>query len=200
MRRSFVSGLAPSSNLIVATFLGASLLGLAGCSRRSAVESPPPQEKKAAAPHDLCALLTHEELERILGARPQKSQSSEIPGGGFMISQCQYEMAAAADSISVSVTRSLAGPQGRDPKDFIEQRIADYEKREGEREKGEEDKGLDFVTGLGDKALWMGTMVGGNLYVLKGHLLIRIAVGSTKDPATRKDKTIELARLLVDRL
>ena len=135
-----------------------------------------------------------------LGTRPVKSHPSENTGGGFIIAQCHFEMDAANDSISVSVTRSAPGPLGRDPKDFLEERVADYEKRAGAREKGEEDKGLDFVPGLGDKALWMGTMVGGNLYVLKDHLLIRIAIGSSKEPATRKEKTIALARLLLDRL
>ncbi|MEO7723205.1 MAG: hypothetical protein ABIU29_00725 [Chthoniobacterales bacterium] len=185
---------------LAASFLGATLLAGTGCSRSNEAPTPTAQEKKPAAPRDLCALLSPAELERILGARPQKSPSSETIGGGFAISQCTFQMSAAIDSISVSVMRSAPGPLGRDPRNLLEERIADYEKRQGGREKDEKEQALDFVPGVGDKALWMGTMVGGNLYVLKGHILIRIAVGSTRDPATRKAKTVELARLLVGRL
>lgn len=206
MRRIFVSltlfcvppfDLRRPAHFIVACLLGAILLGPAGCSRAEEKQvAVPPKEK----PGDLCGLLTNEELERILGARPQKSQSSETISGGFAISQCDFQMSAAIDSISVSVMRSAPGPLGRDPRDLLEERIADYEKRQGGREKDEEEKALDFVPGVGDKALWMGTMAGGNLYVLKGKLVIRIGVGTTTDPAARKEKTIDLARLLVGRL
>jgi hypothetical protein len=201
MDRSFVRlerfRCAPFGRLILASLLSATLLVPAGCSRPKEAAR---LNKQPEAPRDLCALVTNGEVERIMGASPQRSHSSEIPGEAFAISQCQYEMSASANSVTVSVMRRAPGPKGRDPKNFLEERIADYEKREGEREKGEENRGLDFVPGLGDKALWMGTMVGGNLYVLKDHLLIRIAVGSTKDPSKRKAKTVELARLLVSRL
>ncbi len=191
MRVAFVSLL---------SLLCATLLLSTGCSRKKKTQTSGAPEESLAAQRNLCALLTSEELERVVGARPVRSRPSENKGGGLTITACYYEMADATDSISVSVTRSSPGPLGRDPKQFFEDRIESYEKRQSKREKGEEDKGLDFVNGLGDKALWMGTMVGGNLYVLKDHLLISIGVGSGNDPKARRDKAVALAHLLLSRL
>lgn len=186
----------PSTRPLIVSLSCVILVGATSCSRREEATQPPLPKQDKPVSADICTLLAPEELQRILGERPERMEKSEKTGGGFTVSQCIVHMSTNTNSIAVSVTRQSGRPTGRDPRTFLNEKIEEREKGEG----GEGEKPLDFVPGLGDKSIWMGTAVGGTLYVLKDHFYVRIALGTSKEPTKRKDKAIEIARLLVNQL
>jgi hypothetical protein len=181
--------------------LAAALATLVGCSKRPAVVNAPPQADIANATPlptlDACALLSAEEIKDLVGQAPTGTTPSHMLQGGFDISQCLFNLPDYSNSILISVTRRGAGPDARDPKEFLERKIEHPE--EGE-EQDKPHSAPDLIKGLGDKAIWEGTKVGGALYVLKDNAFVRIAVGTFGGAEKRKEKVIELARLLVKRL
>lgn len=171
------------------------------CSRRGAAKftSPPKEEKEV--PRDACSLLNGEDLKQLLGEIPAKIDRSETTGSGFLISQCFFNLPTFSNSIAVSITRRAPGPNGRDPKQYWEDKIEKHEGDKGEPEDEEEHKRPpDPIAGLGDGAMWAGTSVGGALYVLKGNSMVRVSMGTTSEPAKRREKAIALVRLLLQRL
>lgn len=174
------------------------LLGLPGCSKREQADANPSPAKVVAGSVDVCRILTPEEFERILGERPARTQKTENTNSGLTISQCSFQMRTLSNSISVSVARRAPGADGRDPKTFLEEKIEQRERAGGEEE--EQEKPLDFVAGVGDKAIWMGTSVGGTLYVLKDNLFVSIGLGTSNEPAKRKENAVKIATLLLERM
>lgn len=175
------------------------LFSLPGCSRsdeESKTSAPPAQPKEKQPSADVCALLSAEELTRILGEKPTEVKKSENSSGGFTVSQCFYNMPTYSNSVVISVTRRAEGQGGRNAREFLEEKMEEREKGEGE----EEEKPLDLVPGLGDKAIWMGTPVGGILYVLKEQLFVTIGLGTLKEPLKRREKGIEIGKLVAGRL
>ncbi len=184
--------------------LVAALASFSGCSKRStaSAQDSPKASTPAATPLpalDACALLTAEEIKNIAGDAPTGTTPSHTVEGGFDISQCMFNLPDYSNSILISVTRRAPGPGARDPKEFLERKIEHPEEGEGEEE-GERRSEPERVEGLGDKAIWEGTKVGGALYVIKGNLFVRVAVGTLGGADNRKEKVIELARLVVKRL
>lgn len=185
-------------------FLVIALAGFAGCSRRPATAEAPAKPSAtvvAAKPLpalDVCALLTAQEIKNITGETPTATTPGHSEDAGFEVSQCFFNLPTYSNSIVVSVTRRGTGSDGRDPKEFWEKKIEHPE--EGEREEEEKHREPDRVEGLGDSAVWSGTAVGGALYVLKGNAFIRIGVGTFVGGDKRKEKVIELARLVLGRL
>lgn len=174
------------------------MLGFASCSRPATPQAEKKNSTPRVAPKDVCELLTSDELEKTLGERPINIQKTSNTSGGFTISQCLFNMPTFSNSISIQVTRRAPGPKGVDPRAFLERKIEEREKGEEGEKEGE--RGLDFVPGLGDKAIWMGTAVGGTFYVLKDDFFVRISVGSLKEPAKRREKAIEIAKLVLNRM
>ncbi|MEO7723099.1 MAG: hypothetical protein ABIU29_00190 [Chthoniobacterales bacterium] len=189
----------PLASISLTSSLCVALLSLSGCSRPNeqtgATPSSAPLEEKRAS-SDVCALVSGEELNRILGEKLDKTQKSENASGGFMVSQCLFHMPTYSNSVVISITRSAPGPEGRDPRAFLEEKIEEREKGEGE----EKEKPLDLVPGLGDKAIWMGTPVGGILYILKEQFFVTISLGTLKEPAKRREKAVEIGKLVAGRL
>jgi len=100
-----------------------------------------------------------------------------------------------SNSIIVSLSRRGTGSDARNPREFWEERIEKAVSREEEGEEKEEDGAqLEFIDGIGERAFWEGTAVGGALYVLKGDAFLRISVGTFGDPTKRKENVITLAR------
>ncbi|HET9684556.1 MAG TPA: hypothetical protein VFP15_10655, partial [Gemmatimonadaceae bacterium] len=56
------------------------------------------------------------------------------------------------------------------------------------------------VAGLGDEAFWSGSARLGGLYVRRGDLLLRIAVGGPESRAAKLSKLRRLARIALRRL
>jgi hypothetical protein len=155
---------------------------------------------------DACALLNAEEVKAVQGEVIRETKLSARSDGGFNISQCFFTLPTFTNSISLSVTARSSGNPARDPKEFWEETFHRDEemKREGEREEreGEEEDEAkpQKVNGVGDEAFWMGSRVGGALYVLKGDTYIRISIGGAGDQESKIRKCKVLAQKAIARL
>jgi hypothetical protein len=56
------------------------------------------------------------------------------------------------------------------------------------------------LEGLGEEAFWVGDPVAGSIYVLTGDGFLRISVGGAPDEATRRARSVALARDAVARM
>ncbi len=97
------------------------------------------------------------------------------------------------------------------PKEFWRETFHQEQQTEKERErdrgkaaKKEEDEEKSAppqrVNGVGDEAFWMGSRVGGALYVLKGNSYLRISVGGSGDTTEKIKKSKALAQKVIPRL
>jgi len=178
------------------------------------VGSPSAPPTTANAPEtkaktDACALLTSSEIESIQKEAVKETKLSGSSQGGFSVSQCFFTLPTFTRSISLQVTERGDGSVGRDPREFWREtfhRQRESEKeREGKKKGREEEEERDSapslkVTGVGDEAFWVGSRVGGGLYVLKGNSYIRVAVGSAGSPNDQIQRSKELAQKVAARL
>jgi hypothetical protein len=129
--------------------------------------------------YDLCDAISEEEVSEITGAEVTDSTSASSSG----VLSCNYNSATTA----VAGTTLTTPETGLDPQDFFDAN------REGE--------GVEEVPDLGDAAVMTGdddfpilmVMVNGNLYNLS-------VLADNLDGPGKREATIELARLSVDRL
>jgi len=175
---------------------------------------------------DPCSLLTSDELKAVQGEAFANAMRSDRQDGDFIVGQCYYSLPTAANSVVVNVTTTRDAPGARNPRDFWEstfgkeagegkeaerdkQERADREKKEraekakGERREEEEGDAAakpEKVNGLGDEAFWIGSRVGGALYVLKNDLYFRISVGGAGDEKAKLNKSKTLAQNVLKRL
>jgi hypothetical protein len=184
---------------------------LIGCSKaRTPVEARQPEATPGSptqpgkANIDPCSLLTAEEIESVQGEPVKDTHSSSNTGRGFVVSQCFFMLPTSANSISLNLTQSSGGTDGRDPKELWrksfhrDDELNETEKKDNQREEEEEKKAPpERITDLGDEAFWTGTPVGSALYVLKGDLFLRISVGGSGDPASKLAKSKTLAQLIL---
>ena len=185
----------------------------------SATASNPaaPAETVAFKPGiDACALLTSEEIKAVQGEEPKETKLAGQAGGGLSTSQCFFTLPTSGNSVSLVVVQKGAGADAKDPEEFWsekfhEQQRADGDKdrdRAGDREKekseaeGEEEEGAapERVSGVGKEAYWVGSRVGGALYVLKGNAYLRVSVGGPADQAGQIRKAKALAQEALARL
>lgn len=195
----------------------------AGCSRSapepvSVTASPSPTGSPAqVAPSDVatlkprvdaCALLTSKEIETIQGEAPKENKLTGQSAAGFSISQCFFTLPTFTNSISLSLTQQGEGTGARDPKDYWrdtfhekgkdkdkdKDRGADRDKKKGAEEE-EEGAPPERISGVGDEAYWVGSRVGGVLYVLKGNVYLRISIGGAADQTSK----IKVSKLLAQK-
>jgi hypothetical protein len=76
----------------------------------------------------------------------------------------------------------------------------DREQSRGREEEEEEGAPPKKITGVGDEAYWMGSRVGGALYVLKKNAFIRISVGGPGNEEEKINKSKALAQKALKRL
>ncbi len=98
------------------------------------------------------------------------------------------------------MTQKGEGAGARDPKEFWRdtfheerQKVNEREKdgaRAGKKEEEEKSAPPQKVNGVGDEAFWMGSRVGGALYVLKGSNYLRISVGGAGDSDENHSKAV----------
>jgi hypothetical protein len=170
---------------------------------------------------DACALLNSKEIQAVQGEALKETKLSGQAGGGLQISQCFFTLPTFSNSISLLVAQKGDGADAKDPKDFWRETFhkgASEEKdRERERERDKKDRDKDKkaggrgeeeeestppqkVSGVGDDAFWVGSRVGGAIYVLKGNAYIRISVGGSGDQASKINKSKTLAQKAIARL
>lgn len=180
------------------------------------------EAEKGPAKIDACSLLTGPEIRSVQGESLKETKASGTAEGGFTISQCFFTLPTFTNSISLAVTQRGDGTGARDPKEFWEATFDKESERERDKEcdpKSEKEGGKKAentrdknreeeedaaprqkIAGVGDKAYWTGTHVGGALYVLKGNTYLRISVGGADDQQTKINKSKALARLALKRL
>ena len=159
---------------------------------------------------DACALLTSKEVESVQGEAIKETKLSGSSDGGFSVSQCFFTLPTFTNSISLSVTQKGDDASARDPREFWKQTFGqkreDDKKGERDREKpraeGEEEKSVppQRIDGIGNEAFWMGSRVGGALYVLKGNNYVRISIGGAGDQMSKIKRSKALAQRAIARL
>ena len=175
---------------------------------------------------DPCSLLTSDEIKAVQGEAFANAMRSDRQDGDFIVGQCYYALPTSVNSVVVNVTTAKDTAGARNPRDFWEgtfgkeagegedrdrdkKERADRERKEraekakqGERreEEGEEAAKPEKVSGLGDEAFWIGSRVGGALYVLKKDLFFRISVGGAGDERAKLNKSKTLAQNVLKRL
>lgn len=173
---------------------------------------------------DACALLNSKEIEAVQGEALKETKLSGQAGGGLQISQCFFTLPTFSNSISLLVAKKGNGSDAKDPKDFwretFQKDSAEEREHERERERDRDKKDRDKdkkagrrseeeeeeaappqkVSGVGDDAFWVGSRVGGALYVLKGNAYVRLSVGGSGDQTSKINKSKTLAQKAIARL
>jgi hypothetical protein len=169
---------------------------------------------------DACAMLDSKEIQTVQGEAVKETKLSGQAGGGLQISQCFFTLPSFSNSISLLVAQKGDGADAKDPKDFwsetFQKGSAGEKERERERDRKDRDKDKKTggrseeeqeegtpplkVTGIGDDAYWIGSRVGGALYVLKGNAYLRISIGGLGDQTSKINKSKTLAQKALARL
>jgi hypothetical protein len=147
----------------------------------------------------------------VQGEPVKETKLTARSDGGFSISQCFFTLPTFTNSISLAVTQEAEAKAARDPRAFWRETFHEggESKRERERERereskdeGEEEEEVEAerIRGLGDEAFWMGSRVGGALYVLKGNSYLRLSIGGTGDQASRVKRLKTLAQKALARM
>ena len=168
---------------------------------------------------DPCSLLTSNEIKLVQGEAFANAMRSDRQDGDFIVGQCYYALPTSVNSVVVNVTTAKDTAGAPNPRDFWEGTFGKEagegndqdKKREKEKpkkpeagepreEEGEEAAKPEKVNGLGDEAFWIGSRVGGALYVLKKDLFFRISVGGAGDERAKLSKSKTLAQNVLKRL
>jgi hypothetical protein len=145
----------------------------------------------AAAALQACSLLTSAEIAAVQRETPSEKRETASKRGELDVVQCFYVLPTFARSLSLEVARGNVAAllqRAKTPR---------AEKEEGEEPK---DEAIQRVPGLGDEAFWSGSARLGGLYVRRGDLLLRIAVGGPESRAAKLAKLRRLARIALRRL
>lgn len=160
---------------------------------------------------DACALLTSAEIEAVQKEAVKETKLTGSSHGGFSISQCFFTLPTFNNSISLQVTQRADGSASRDPREFWKETFNAESKSERERERekkekrereDEEEEGAppQKVTGVGDEAFWVGSRIGGALYVLKGNSYLRVSIGGGGPQSDKIQRLKSLAQKVTERL
>jgi hypothetical protein len=162
----------------------------------------------AKAKLDACALLTSKDIESVQGEAVKETKLTGQTTGGISVSQCFFTLPTFTNSVSLLVAQKGDGNAGRDPKEFWREIFHGEKTREndGDRDREKKERGEEEgappkkVGGIGDESFWMGSRVGGALYVLKGNSYVRVSIGGSADQATKIKKSKALAQKAIERL
>jgi hypothetical protein len=182
----------------------------AAMAAQPALSNPANAQTQAKPKTDACALLTDSDVESVQKETIKQTKLTGVSQGGLSLSQCFFTLPTFTNSISLQITQKGEGAGARDPKGFWRETFHQEQtekERERDREKAakkEEDEEKSAppqkVNGVGDEAFWMGSRVGGALYVLKGNSYLRISVGGSGDTTEKIKKSKALAQKVIPRL
>ena len=186
---------------------------------------PPSADQAATAVKpkvDACAMLNSKEIETVQGEAVKETKLSGQAGGGLLISQCFFTLPSFSNSVSLLIAQKGDGAGAKDPREFWRETFQkdSAEEKERERERDRDKKGRDKdkkaggraeeeeeeatppqkVSGVGEDAYWVGSRVGGALYVLKGNSYVRISIGGAGDQTSKINKSKALAQKVIARL
>jgi hypothetical protein len=165
-----------------------------------ASQATAPAEAAAKPKIDACALLTSQEIEAVQGEAVKETKLSGQSTGGFSVSQCFFTLPTFNNSVSLLVAQKGEGGNARDPRDFWRDTFDETKAKENKEKEKEESTPPKKVPGIGDEAFWLGTRVGGSLYVLKGNAYVRVSIGGPADQAIKMAKSKSLAQKALARL
>ncbi len=178
--------------------------------RQGVTSSPGPAEGQTVSVNPTSVILTNQEIEAVQRETVKETKLSGSSQSGFTVSQCFFTLPTFSNSISLQLTQKGEGAGARDPKEFWRdtfheerQKVNEREKdgaRAGKKEEEEKSAPPQKVNGVGDEAFWMGSRVGGALYVLKGSNYLRISVGGAGDSSEKIRKSKTLAQKVIARL
>ena len=173
---------------------------------------------------DVCALLKSEEIQAVQGSAVKETKSGGQSSAGLHTAQCFYSAEPFNKSISLAVTTAAPGSPNKENVTAFWKKIfgqaehqdkevegeGDREKRESlrgqktEKEREGEEEGIRpvKVDGVGDEGFWMGSPVGGALYVLskQKNAFVRISLGGPDSNEAKIAKSKDLASKILDRL
>lgn len=168
---------------------------------------------------DPCSLLTSDEIKAVQGEAFANAMRSDRQDGDFIVGQCYYALPTSVNSVVVNVTTAKDTAGAPNPRDFWEGTFGKEAGEENDRDKkrekekpkkpeagerreeeGEEAAKPEKVNGLADEAFWIGSRVGGALYVLKKDVFFRISVGGAGDEKVKLNKSRTLAQNVLKRL
>jgi hypothetical protein len=190
------------------------LLGLAGCKKSIPTQSSSQPAPTSPSPSSTnvqmaaCNLLTYNEIEALQGSPIKETKSSERSVAKIRMSQCYFAAEELSKSVSLTLTQTSSGAAAGAAKESWERSFGEYgdsdanAKRERPKRDREEEKSNPptRVDGVGDEAFWVGSRVGGELYVRKGDAFIRISLGGP-DPVEKKmENSKVLAQKAIARL
>jgi hypothetical protein len=162
---------------------------------------PTAAAETAAKPRiDACALLTSQEIEAVQGEAVKETKLSGQSTGGFSVSQCFFTLPTFNNSVSLLVAQKGEGGDARDPRVFWRDTFHETKAKENKEKEKEESTPPKKVPGIGDEAFWLGTRVGGSLYVLKGNAYVRVSIGGPADQAIKMAKSKSLTQKALARL
>jgi hypothetical protein len=150
----------------------------------------------AAATVDPCSLLTSDELKAAQGEDLKQASRSDQQDPDYVITQCYYLMPTAVNSVVINLTEQKSG--GKTAKDLWERMFESGER--GEEDEGEKAAKPEKIAGLGGEAIWIGSRVGGALYVLKKDMIFRISIGGAADMKTKLARSKTLAAKALARI
>jgi hypothetical protein len=144
-----------------------------------------------AAALQACSLLTSPEIAAVQRETPAEKRETASKRGELDVAQCFYVLPTFARSVSLEVARGNVAAL-----------LARARAPRGEKEDGKdaEEHAVLPVRALGDEAFWSGSARLGGLYVRRGDLLLRLAVGGGESRATKLAKLRRLARIALRRL
>jgi hypothetical protein len=176
----------------------------------------PASSSSSKAKVDACTLLTTAEIHDVQQESVKETKLSGSTDGGFSVSQCFFTLPTFTNSISLQVTQRGDDSAARDPREFWrdtfhreqkseKERERDKEKKREKQGKTEEEEEGDGapplkISGVGDEAFWVGSRVGGALYVLKGNSYLRVSIGGAGAQKDKIQKSKELAQKVAERL
>lgn len=154
---------------------------------------------------DACGLLTETDIYAAQGQKVLERVGGEQVTPSFRTSQCYYRTAEIVRSVSLALTRPLAGatnPSG--PRAYWRGRFHGVAEPAGAAAGASAQPNKHAppkrVSGLGDEAYWAGDPVSGALYVLRGSVIVRISVGGVPDEEERVARSRALAARALRRL
>ena len=159
---------------------------------------------------DACALLTNADIEAIQKEAVRETKLSSSSQGGFAVSQCFFTLPTFNNSISLQITQRGDGAASRDPREFWRETFHPESKSEKEREREKKERGREEeeeegappqkISGVGDEAFWVGSRIGGALYVLKGNSYLRVSIGGGGPQSDKIQRLKSLAQKVTERL
>jgi hypothetical protein len=199
---------------IFLTLLSITFLSPIACQKRAASRASRDSSEKVANNIEVCSLITKAEIEAVQGSPVTETKSSDRAQDGLISSQCFYNTKEFNRSINLVLTHvDPRNEAGRNPRDLWKDMFARYSEDEEERERAEkkekarggeaeEHEGAPptRITGLGEEAFWVGSRVGGALYVLKKNAFLFLSIGGPDPQEAKIDKVKTLAKKAVDRL